>query len=487
MKRIIFIATWMVGAFSPSLAQTAYLESIQVENRQVTKNGSNVRVQMDIRLDDLHMKKQHSVQLFPVIRSADGVREQALQPVHMDGKIRSKVWKRRATLEKEPSRNETARLRRRNGKAQTLRYEDETPYEPWMLNGTLELRADVTGCADCDEGHETLATGGILPYREPVYEMAVVQQPKAETVKRRSEVRTARLQYRQDNYQVLPQYKNNQAELDKVQASIDAVKQNADLTITGIYVTGYASPEATVAYNQALSERRARTFTQYVQQRNPEVDQSLWHVEGKGEDWDGLRKVVEQHPDLLKQDEVLRIIDECNGNQDACEERIKALVPPDIYQRVLNEMYGPLRRNEYRIEYNVRHFDLAEAKQLLKSQPGLLSMAEIQQVADSYGKGTPAYREALRIATETYPDNTTATNNYALSLMEAGDYDAAIRLLEQRAKGDGSLLNLLGVAQFKTGNMDKAEEAFRQAADARYAPAQDNLHKLEEAREVLGK
>ena len=486
MKRIIFIATWMAGAFSPSLAQTAYLESIQVENRQVTKNGSNVRVQMDIRLDDLHMKKQHSVQLFPVIRSADGVREQALQPVHMDGKIRSKVWKRRATLEKEPSRNETARLRRRNGKAQSLHYEAEIPYEPWMLNGSLELRADVTGCADCDEGHETLTTGNILPYREPVYEMAVVQQPKTEMVKRRSEVRTARLQYRQDSYQVLPHYKNNRAELDKVQASINAVKQDANLTITGIYVTGYASPEATVAYNRVLSERRARTFTEYVQQRNPELDESLWHIEGKGEDWDGLRKVVEQYPDLLKQDEVLRIIDECDGDQDACEERIKSLVPPDIYQRVLNEMYGPLRRNEYRIEYNVRHFDLAEAKQLLKSRPDLLSVAEIQQVADSYGKDTPAYREALQIAADTYPDNTTAINNYALSLIEAGDHEAAIRLLEPRAKDNGSLLNLLGVAQFKAGHLDKAEEAFRKAANAQYAAAQDNLRKLKEAREALG-
>ena len=486
MKRIIFIATWMAGAFSPSLAQTAYLESIQVENRQVTKSGSNVRVQMDIRLDDLHMKKQHSVQLFPVIRSADGVREQALRPVHMDGKIRSKVWKRRATLEKEPSRNETARLRRRNGKAQSLHYEAEIPYEPWMLNGSLELRADVTGCADCDEGHETLTTGNILPYREPVYEMAVVQQPETEMVKRRSEVRTARLQYRQDSYQVLPHYKNNRAELDKVQASIDAVKQDANLTITGIYVTGYASPEATVAYNRVLSERRARTFTEYVQQRNPELDESLWHVEGKGEDWDGLRKVVEQYPDLLKQDEVLRIIDECDGDQDACEERIKALVPPDIYQRVLNEMYGPLRRNEYRIEYNVRHFDLAEAKQLLKSRPDLLSVAEIQQVADSYGKDTPEYREALRIAADTYPDNTTAINNYALSLIEAGDHEAAIRLLEPQAKDNGSLLNLLGVAQFKAGHLDKAEEAFRKAANAQYAAAQDNLRKLKEAREALG-
>ena len=352
MKKIMITIAWLLAAFPAAFAQTAYLESVKVEKRRVEKVGGEVRVQMDICLDDLQMKNQHSLQLVPVILSEDGSLEQPLEPLYVDGRIRSKVVKRRAALEDWQTDGE--RLRRRNGQTQTMHYEAAAPYEPWMLNGRLELRADVTGCAECGEGHETLTTGGILPYREPEYEMAVVQQPKEEVVKRRSEVRTARLQYRQDSYRVLPKYKNNQQELDKVQASIDAVKQDANLTITGIYITGYASPEATVAYNLALSERRAKTFTDYIRQRNPELDASLWHVDWKGEDWDGLRKVVEQYPNLLKQDEVLAIIDNCQGDQDACEEKIKALVPPEIYQRVLNEMYGPLRRNEYRIEYNVR-------------------------------------------------------------------------------------------------------------------------------------
>ena len=483
MKKI-FVSIALLLPFS-AFAQTAYLESVTVENRRVEKDGADVRVRMDLGLDNLDMKLQHTLQLTPVIVSGDGTQEQALQPVHVDGRIRGKVVSRRAALDKDyPAGGE--RLRRKNGEPQTLHYEATAPYEPWMLNGRLELRADVTGCAECGEGRETMATGGILPYEEPVYEMAVVQQPKEEAVKRRSEVRTARLQYRQDSHNVLPRYKDNQAELDKVQASIDAVKGNTDLTITGIYVTGYASPEATVAYNQALSERRARTFAEYVQQRNPELDKSLWHVEGRGEDWDGLRKVVERYTNLLKQDEVLRIIDQCEGDLDQCEEKIKALVPPEIYQRVLNEMYGPLRRNEYRIEYNVRHFDLAEAKRLLETRPDLLSVAEMQKVADSYGRGTAQYRAVLKVAAETWPDNETALTNYALALMDAGEHDAAIALLAPKAAENGSLQNLMGVAQFKAGRMDEAEEAFREAARLGYPGAAENVRKLEEARQLLG-
>ena len=483
MKKI-FVSIALLLPFS-AFAQTAYLESVTVENRRVEKDGADVRVRMDLGLDNLDMKLQHTLQLTPVIVSGDGTQEQALQPVHVDGRIRGKVVSRRAALDKDyPAGGE--RLRRKNGEPQTLHYEATAPYEPWMLNGRLELRADVTGCAECGEGREAMATGGILPYEEPVYEMAVVQQPKEEAVKRRSEVRTARLQYRQDSHNVLPRYKDNQAELDKVQASIDAVKGNTDLTITGIYVTGYASPEATVAYNQALSERRARTFAEYVQQRNPELDKSLWHVEGRGEDWDGLRKVVERYTNLLKQDEVLRIIDQCEGDLDQCEEKIKALVPPEIYQRVLNEMYGPLRRNEYRIEYNVRHFDLAEAKRLLETRPDLLSVAEMQKVADSYGRGTADYRAALKVAVDTYPDNTVALTNYALALIDAGEYDAVVSLLTPKAAGDASLQNLIGVAQFKAGRMDEAADAFQKAAEKGYPGAAENVRKLEEARQLLG-
>ena len=374
-------------------------------------------------------------------------------------------------------------LRRKNGEAQAVHYQTEVPFSKWMVDGRLDLRGYVTGCAECTEGDELLATGGILPYQEPQYLMQPVAQPKEEVVKRRSEVRTARLQYRQDSHNVLPGYKDNRNELDKVQASIDAVKENTDLTITGIYVTGYASPEATVAYNMELSKRRAQKFVAYVQKQNPELDKSLWHVDWKGEDWIGLRAEVEKHPRLLKQDEVLKIIDECTGDQDACEEKIKALVPPEIYKRVLNEMYGPLRRNEYRIEYNVRHFELEEARRLLNSRPDLLSVAEIQKVADSYGRNSDQYRAALQVAVRTYPDNVTARNNAALAEIETGHYAEAISLLKDAQ--EPSLINLLGVAYFKNGQLDEARSAFERALQAGYAGAADNLKMLQEAKEML--
>lgn len=484
MKKTRLLLAGLLLACPAAFAQTYYLENLKVENRTVEKEGQTVRISMDVNMDEVEMKNQHSLRLVPTLVSADGKQEQELDPILVNGKIRNKVMDRQETLgDLDRENREVPRIRRNNGKEQTVHYEAETSFRRWMVNGRLDLRGYVTGCASCDEGDETLATGDVLPYREPQFLMPPLAQPEEETVKRRSLVQTARLQYRQDSHNVLPGYKDNQAELDKVQASIDAVKENTDLTITGIYVTGYASPEAPVYYNQKLSELRAQKFTEYVQKRNPELDKSLWHVEGKGEDWIGLRAEVEKAPRLLRREAVLEIIDGCDGNQDVCEDKIKALVPPEIYERILNELYGPLRRNDYRIEYNVRHFDLEEARQLIKTRPDLLSVAEMQKVADSYGRNSDAYRESLQIAVRTYPDNLAARNNAALAEIETEHYDEAIALLKDT--DEPSLQNLLGVAHFKKGQYGEAKSAFRRALDGGYAGAADNLKMAQEAKDLL--
>lgn len=485
MKKTRLLMAWLLLAAPMAFAQTYYLENLKVENRHVAKEGRTVKVTMDVNMNDLDMKNQHSLRLVPTLVSADGTQELELDPILVNGKIRGKVMDRQETLgDLDRENQDVPRVRRKNGKEQTVHYEAETFFSPWMVNGRLDLRGYVTGCTSCDEGDETLATGDVLPYEEPQFLMPPVAQPKEETVKRRFEVQTARLQYRQDSHEVLFKYKNNQAELDKVQASIDAVKENKDLTITGIYVTGYASPEAPVYYNMELSKRRAQKFTQYVQDQNPELDKSLWHVDWKGEDWAGLRVEVENAHLLMKREAVLQIIDECDGDQDTCEEKIKALMPPDIYKRILNELYGSLRRNDYRIEYNVRHFDLEEARQLIKTRPDLLSVAEMQKVADSYGRNSDGYCESLQASVRTYPDNLAARNNAALAEIETEHYAEAISLLKEAH--DASLINLLGVAYFKNGQLKEAGDAFRRAQAAGYAGAADNLKMLEKAKEIFG-
>ena len=477
MKRQILFAGLVACALGAS-AQTGYMKDITVSGKDVQRQGGEVVVRMNLDLSGVKMKQQHTAELVPVLVSKDGTQEQAFPSIVVNGKIRNRALKREEALTGNPRyTNVNTTIRRKNGEAQAVDYRATAPFAKWMYDSRLEVREAVTGCAECDEGRETSTVDPlVLPRFIPNY-VTALREPAPEPVKRRDEVRSARLQYRQDSYTTDPKFKDNANVLAEVQASIDAVKENKDLTITGIYVTGYASPEGTVAYNLKLSERRAKTFTDYVKKQNPNLDASLWHVDWKGEDWAGLREEVQKHPRLLKIDEVLAIIDGCEGDQDACEEKIKALVPPTIYQRLLNEMYGPLRRNDYRIEYNVRNFNLEEARQLIRTNPKLLSQNEMYQVAGSYPKDSKEYREAMEIAARTYPDDPVALGNAAATCLAAKDARGAIALLEGK-KLDAAAMNTLGVAYAEVGEYQKAKSTLEEAARAGNADAKENLEQV---------
>jgi len=52
---------------------------------------------------------------------------------------------------------------------------------------------------------------------------------------------------------ILPDFRGNQKELDKIRGILDSITSNPDYEITGIYLTGYASPEGSYAQNEVLS------------------------------------------------------------------------------------------------------------------------------------------------------------------------------------------------------------------------------------------
>ena len=485
MKKTILLAGWLLAACPAAFAQTHYLENLKLENQQVSKTGSRVTVSADIVLDEMELNRQQSLRLVPVLVSADGMRQQELAPVLIEGKVRSKVTDRRLALGEMVEEEGTVRIKHQKGEEQTVAYQAETSFAPWMVNGRLELRGYITGCAACSEGDEILTAGEVLPYREPEFTLAAVMQPAEEEVKRRAENKSARLEYRRDSYAVLPEYRTNRAELESVQRSFALLKENPNLTVTGIYITGYASPEGSMAYNEKLSQRRAQTFADYVQKHNKDLPKDLWHVAWKGEDWDGFVAQVEQAEGWPARAKVQEAIAQCNDNIDACEWKIRQQLSADDYRYLIDELYAPLRRNDYRIEYTVRNFTPEEARQMLEVRPDLLSAAEMQRVADGYGHGSENYRKALRTALRTYPDNVAIRHNLALAEVEAGNYAEAIALLKDTK--DGASLNLLGVAYFKSGNRQQAVQAFGQAVQAGYAQAEGNTTKAKEALDLWGK
>lgn len=480
MKRLTF-SVMLFLALGPSAATFAQgITGVQVTNETFKKRGSEVSVAMQIDLTQMQVARQRSVVLQPVIVALDGSAEKALPAVAVDGKVRSRVHSRQQLLAgTRPDAAAFTEVRRRNGTPQTVDYRQTVTYEPWMADSRVELRETVTGCAECGKGEGTVPVADrFITLFTPTYTYSWLA-PDPEPVKTRAQSAEARIQFRQDKYDILPDYKGNRRELDEVRRSVNVIYDDSDVTITTISITGYASPEGSVPHNLTLSRNRARALLSYIV-RQYEVPQHGCKAEGRGEDWEGLRTEVERMEGLTARDEVLRVIDNVTDDRDRAELQLKAIRPrSEVYDRLYTDVYPRLRRNEYRIEYNVRNFNVEEARQLIRTNPTKLSLEEMYKVAGSYEKGSAAYNEALAIAAATYPNQPAALNNAALAQLDAGDAQAAIRTLAGRAAGQATLLNTLGVAYARTDQTDRARQCFADAKALGSKEAAANLEQVE--------
>ncbi|MDO4938269.1 MAG: DUF3868 domain-containing protein, partial [Sutterellaceae bacterium] len=352
LKRYILIAALLTGS-GMAMAQADYAGRASVQ-QSVAKAGNEVNVHLDIDLEGVEMKSQHTLVLTPVLQSKDKATEKGLAPVVVNGRVRQKAYLRSLALG-DKAADAYAVVRRTNGSPQHIAYDVSLPYEQWMRGATLVLREEVTGCAACELGEDSRTLGIILPLKtiqEPVY-VAAFAVPQIEEVKRRDEQCELHLTYKVGKSDVVPALGSNRSEIKKLQDLADRVKANNDLTLTGLRIDGYASPEGSAKSNQALSERRARSLADYFRRTNGwQADR--FTTTGKGEDWDGLATAV-QASMLEHKDKVLAITRE-EPDVDARDAKIRAIDGNATYNTLLKEFYPPLRRSFCVVDFTVRPY-----------------------------------------------------------------------------------------------------------------------------------
>ena len=160
----------------------------------------------------------------------------------------------------------------------------------------------------------------------------------------------------------------------------------------------------------------------------------------------------------------------------------------DEYTWLLRNIYPYLRHCTYRVEYEVRNFDLEEARRTIYERPQDLSLNEMYKVAGSYEKGSEEYAYAMEIAARYYPETPAVVNRLAAEAMESGDARKAVeyaggmaeRLIGQETLTDkeAELLNTAGVAYARAGEYSKARTALEKASGAGNANAEHNLTQL---------
>ena len=315
------------------------------------------------------------------------------------------------------------------------------------------------------------------PYR-PVYKLTYIV-PEAEAVKVRSDRHTATFNFVVNRWELRRDYKDNAAKLNEVDRIVNDIRDNPDFNITEFAIDGYASPEGGMAHNKMLAENRANAFADYLVSKF-NVSRNRFTVTGHGEDWAGLKKAVEAS-NISDRQAVLDIIDRV-ANPDARDAELKKLSGGQTYSTLLNDYYPPLRRTEYVVAYNVRGFNVEEAREIIKTNPRLLSLNEMYLVAQSYPVESSEFSEVFDIAVRLYPDSDIAILNSAAADIEGGNMDGAIARMN-RITDNPKIWNNLGVAHARKGEFDKAKEYFTRSAGQGDSDARANLEELRKALE----
>ena len=70
--KLICSALFLLGTCLPASAQTGHLSGVRVVNDEIKKNGREVHVNFILDIEEMHVKRQESVRLYPVVVAKGG-------------------------------------------------------------------------------------------------------------------------------------------------------------------------------------------------------------------------------------------------------------------------------------------------------------------------------------------------------------------------------------------------------------------------------
>ncbi len=448
-------------------AQTLLDGKAKVSNLAVSRSDDKLFVSMEIDVSQLDVKTNSEVTLTPRLTEAGDTL--TLPSVTVAGRNRYFHHLRNDRAADRPE------LYRR-GEVATIAYRAVVPYAGWMGSAALELGDETCGC--CGEplaSHDGPQLARLDLEPKPFVPEYVYVRPKAEPKINVIEG-SAYVDFPVNRTEIHENYRRNPIELQKILATIDAVKSDADTRITAVKIKGYASPEGSYANNTRLAKGRTETLKEYVR-RQYDFAPEMLRTDYEPEDWAGLERFVEQSQ-LGHRTEILALI-RSTMEPDAKDRKIRSDYPEE-YAFLLREVYPALRHSDYAVTYEVRAYtDIDEIRRLLRSAPQKLSLEEMYMAAQQMEVGSDEYDETFEIAVRMFPDDATANLNAASSAMRRGDMKNAERYLA-KAGDRPEAIHARGLYAALAEDFATARTLFARAAEAGLEQAERALAQLDE-------
>lgn len=504
MKKTIAIA-FAALALCLSLRGQEYSNDVAVTNLEFAHDGEDLVVKMDLDFSRYEFERNQAVYFTPVIFGGNNYTVLPTATIYSRGYFYHRARAERSSDVFSPEEWEFYR----KDIPSPVHYIAVVGYLPWMSEAKLRIDRQAVNCCGKEgritHGHPILSARIPEPEPEPEPEPApgpalvnvpefvphyIYVLPDAETtVKERDISGEAYVVFASGSTAVDPSYENNASELGKIRATVDSVRNDADMTITRIILRGYSSPDGSYAVNEKLAAARTEAIREYVSGLY-ELPDDIYLPESVAENWDGLRKEVEQNPDFPSREKVLSILDS-NAAPDKKEARIKSNYP-SAWKYLVQEVFPGLRRTDYKVSYTVRSYTTAEdARRIMETRPQNLSINEFFLAAQGYNVGSREFNHVFSVAARVYPDDEIVNINAANAAMSLGSMDRAAFYLHRI--GDGPVaLYTKGIYYALTGDWVQAGKLFTAAEVAGIedaAPALESVSgivkALEENRKAL--
>lgn len=465
MKRILSILIALLIATTGVKAQS--IDGVKVENLQMKRQGEYMAVKMNMDFTTLDMPSNRAVLFTPMI--VNGKDSLELSSIGIYGRRRYYYYVRND----KSIIAENGKTYRASERPENMEYNVMVPYSQWMNGSYLLLHRSDYGCCNkvVDEQFSQMAS-----FKEMVFSPKFVYvRPVTEMVKTRSLSGSAYIDFVINRTNINPNYRNNKVEIAKIQATIDSVKTDADITLTSVSIKGFASPEGSYKNNERLAKERTEALKKHVQNLY-DFEPDFIKTSYEPEDWAGLRNYVIAS-DLVNKDEIIKLIDS-DLEPDSKEYAIRKY--GNDYLHLLANCYPTLRHSDYKVEYSIRNYkDVDEIKKVFAESPQKLSLEEFYILANEYGSDARELNDIFETAVRMYPNDSVANLNAAISEMQNNDFASAEPHLKKAGTSpEATYARGLYAAYIK--DYDNALELLTSAKKLGVAEAQDAINQVNE-------
>ena len=343
----------------------------------------------------------------------------------------------------------------------------QIPYEDWMDDGaafyvTTQKATYDPNCIHNNPGEEFICE---IPYlTEPLVVDPVLAPIPVEAKLEGSRVLRTKLFYPVNVTKKVDNYLEN-AEALALLSTLD----KGNFEVTSVAIEGWASPEATVPYNQNLSINRAKTVKGIISDQY-NFPQDVYSVKGNGEYWDSVIDYVDNtdEPVVAANRAAIQDAIAANGDLDKREAAIKKIDGGKPYKKIFDAVYPRSRFAEAIVTFQNKGYNREDLLALYKADPASLSADEyVLLIQDN------APKAVAEKAVELYPDDARIMAVAAAQEYKDGNIDKAIEYYKKAGNSE-EVYNNLACCYLAKGDADNARACLEKVNNKKLAETNAN-------------